>query len=146
MIQTCLGTGCDYKLVISRGKPPQECNQVAFWAGRDTAILDDDCSFCESRFTMLVFVEITRICASGRDHINFNFDQEEEQALCFYRDLDLIECCIDDADKDQILADHVIDEFVRVSTEPDATMRGDAYSATITIRISGENCCDGALS
>lgn len=140
LIRGCLGE-CAYQLVITRGKPPQECDQIAFWAGRDTAIRDDDCQFCDERFTMLVYVQLTRVCVAGRGDINMDYAAEEEQALCFYRDLDLIECCIDDADQQQILSDHVIDSVVRVSTDPDSQVSGDAYSATITIRITGEKCC-----
>ena len=146
LIRGCLGAGCEYKLVITRGKPPQECNMVALWAGRDTVQAEDDCRFCDKQFEMLVYLYITRICASGRSGASMDFRLEEEQALCFYRDLDLIECCIDDADTSQILADHTIDVFERVSTEPDRQMSGDTYAATITLRVRGEQCCEQLVS
>jgi hypothetical protein len=60
--------------------------------------------------------------------------------------LDLIECCLEAANVDQLLADHSIDSFVRISTEPEPQMSGDAYSETITMRISGENCCELGFS
>ena len=142
-VQACLGAGCSYKLVIARGRPPHECDQVAFWVGDDDASYFEDCSdgACDETRTFSVFIELVRICAQPQASVNFDFASEEQQARCFYNDLDSLECCFDSGPWTQLKRDHGIDQIRRNRTKIDPTSRGGAFSARIELTVSLQQCC-----
>lgn len=143
--RACLGANCAYKLLIARGRPPQECNQIGFWLGEDVVSTFEDCSdgICDGQHTFPLSIELVRICAAPQQGIAMDFKREEAESKCFYDDIDALECCFDSGSWVQVRADHSIDSIKRRRTQFDGTSQGGAFSARIVLEITADVCCDG---
>jgi len=146
LVRVCLGDDCEYRLVIARGRPTIECDLVAFWFGDQVLDRTGGCedSFCDLQQELRLNVMIARLCYSPTGNVNVDYAAEEDAALCFYRDLELLECCLDDnAGLLQVKRDHSLDSIARVRTvmAPDSN-DGGAIAARIEFVLKGELCCD----
>ena len=146
LIRACLGDNCGFRLVIARGRPTEECDMIALWFGDQILDRLGDCedSFCEVEQEMRLNIRLTRICFAPTGNIDIDWDAEEEAALCFYRDLELLECCLDDNPGWlQIKRDHGITSIARIKTVMSGESNiGGAVSARIELIIKGAQCCD----
>lgn len=144
-IRGCLGADCAYRLVIARGRPPHECDaQIGIWLGDDESEPFEDCfdGACDVTRTFPVQIELVRICAAPQAAKSFDWQREEDEARCFYNDLDLIECCFDSGPWTELRRTHGIDQIRRRRTRLDTTSRGGAFSARIELTVSLQQCCD----
>lgn len=143
-IQACLGAGCDYRLVITRGKPPHECNLIGFWLGDDRLEQFSDCAgeSCDQTREFVAKIELVRVCAAPQASVQFDFRREEDEARCFYTDLDRVECCIDGDGLHQLRNAHGIETIRRTRTRIDESTRGGAFSARLELVITADQCCE----
>lgn len=144
-IRACLGEGCRYKIVRSRGRVPAEnCDSLAaYWGDRDFEPFSDceDLVPCtEGTDIDVLNILLTKICVGPDGDINFNWDLEDETAACFWNDLETIENCIRCGDFTDLESQGVTGVSYS-GTEIDDEARGGAYDAVIKITITSKFCC-----
>lgn len=143
-ILACLGPDCTYKVAITRGRPPHECNQIGIWLGSDVADAFEDCGDlnCDVEHLFSITIELVRICAAPQASANFDFDREEAETECFLNDLDEIQCCLTDQSWNQVRRDHLITKISNPRTPIAQTTQGGAYWAQIVLEVEMSECCD----
>jgi hypothetical protein len=72
--------------------------------------------------------------------VTFNIAAEESETICFLRDLETIEQCIECSNWRQLGIDHGIDRIQLVSTTQGET-RGGCMDATLRVQITATQCC-----
>lgn len=138
----CFGSTCEYQFVQARSSIPAECNTISLVWGRKRNEYEDDCGFtsCDRQVTTDLSITITRCCVTSDAGLQFNIAAEENETLCFLRDLEVLENCIECTNWRQLSIDHAIDRISLSDTTP-GTTRGGCMDATLSVRIVSTECC-----
>lgn len=141
-IKECLDP-CEYKVFTSLGRPQAECNSIGIWYEGSRRNRADNTDCATRVFDTEIMVTLTRCCVAADASIDFDFAQEEKDALCFHDDLSTLLACLS-CSSETLLANYIIScgtliESVRVDQEK----MGGCYSADIRLSIVDDICCDG---
>lgn len=141
-VKDCLeGLSCEYMFFISLGKPPADCNSIAFWYDGSSRNRSDNGDCKTNVYDTDLTITITRCCTSTDAELNFNPIQEEKDARCFLEDLAALRACLS-CDSSSALSSHILSCGLLVtSVNADQEKYGGCYSADITVRIVEDDCC-----
>lgn len=141
-VNECLSElSCEYSFFISLGRPPADCNSIAFWYDGSARNRSDNGDCRTNVYDTDLMITITRCCASVDAELAFNPVNEEKDAKCFLDDLSALRNCLSCASSDS-LSSHIISCGMIVSeVKADQEKYGGCYSADITIRIVEDDCC-----
>lgn len=143
-IQGCLPDYCSYKLLRSRGLPPADCNTIALAWGNRIPVSETGCigllpcdRVVEQSFTLV----LTRCCDGLDSRESFSTDDEDDETVCFERDVQIVEECLECGDWSQLGVDHGINSLVLESTRRDSETEGGCMTAYLGVVISSNECC-----
>lgn len=135
-IKECLDASCEYTFFLSLGRPPADCNSIAFWYKEMSRSPRDNTDCITTIFDTDIVLTITRCCVVADSAIGFNFTQEEHDAQCFISDLQALLCCLNDIDVPSISCGPFI-----LEVQLDQERLGGCYSADIVLSLTDELCC-----
>lgn len=147
VIQSCLPDFCSYVLFRSRGVPPAECDSIAAYWGSRRSSPEIDCeglSPCSLIIKQDLDIAITKCCAepdAGGDRGEFDFAAEDAESVCFERDLQIIEDCLECHDWTQFGIDHAVQSVTLRSVDRDNNTAGGCFSAYLRLELVYTKCC-----
>lgn len=143
-VQACLGDECPYRLLMARAITPQECNHITAVWGTAAYSYDSDCGDdggCGATVDETLTLMLTRVCVRPDAQRSFDFDGEELEAVCFERDIKILEDCIRCGDWRQFRIDHGVDRMRLSESYRDPDVQGGGVTAYIVIKMSVTECC-----
>lgn len=138
-VKACLESDCEYQFFISLGRPPAECNSVAFWYDGSSRSRTDNVDCVTTVFDTDLVVTLTRCCVSADANLEFDVAQEEKDAQCFLNDLEALVNCLTCGAVAELktLSCGVLVSDIRVDQEK----QGGCYSVDIILNVTDEICC-----
>lgn len=139
LIVACLGDTCEYKVFISLGEPPADCNSIALWYSSSSRNRSDNSDCITQYLDSTLNITITRCCVTADASPTFSPAQEQKDAECFYADFESLLTCLTCND---ILDDWITSCGANISSiRWDNSKSGGCYSATISLFFTEEICC-----
>lgn len=143
-LQACFDDDCDYKFLLTMGRPPAECNTIAVFPSTSTR-LRSTASSNRCRTTREEFAEIllTNVCHSIDADTDWDWAAEEKQMACVLDDVETIEACLQCHLREWLepFVNCSDDELYVVSVVYDDMRSGGTYSVRWTIRWLRAICC-----
>jgi len=140
-IKECLEASCEYDFFISLGRPPADCNSIAFWVDSSRRNRFDNGECTTSTLDSEVRVTLTRCCIAADSGLQFDTKQEEKDAKCFHDDVQALLACIS-CNGSTLLQDYIISCGTLISdVRYDQERLGGCYSVEISLSFTEDICC-----
>lgn len=143
-LQACFDDDCDYKFLLTMGRPPAECNTVAVYPGTSLRVRSTAASnVCRTTREEVVHVMLTNICHSIDADADWDWRAEEQQMACVMDDVETIEACLQCSLVDWLgdLVNGACGELYVSGVDFDDMRSGGTYSVEWSIRFLRAVCC-----